>query len=65
MLVHIFGAKSFPSVAEYAPQKIAEDHSQDHSKDVLDAVCRDFYVDSTQVKRMSKELQRVLAKVGF
>lgn len=73
MLVHIFGAKSSPSVAGYSLRKTAEDHSQDHSEDVLDALCRDFYVDdllksfpdSTEAKRVTKELQSVLAKGGF
>ena len=45
MLVHIFGAKSSPSVAGYALRKTAKDNEQDFSAEVVDAVFRDFYVD--------------------
>lgn len=45
MLVHIFGAKSSPSVAGYAVRKTAKDNEQDFSSEVIDAVFKDFYVD--------------------
>ena len=45
MLVHIFGAKSLPSVAGYALRKTAKDNEQDLSAQVVDAVFKDFYVD--------------------
>ena len=45
MLVHIFGAKSSPSVAGYAMKRTAEDNKRDFSWEVVDAVWRDFYVD--------------------
>ena len=73
MLVHIFGAKSSPSVAGYALRKTATDNSHDYSQETLDAVLRDFYVDDLlksfsepeQAKRVSKELESMLAKAGF
>ena len=45
MLVHIFGAKSSPSVAGYALRRTAKDNVHDHSEAATDAVLRDFYVD--------------------
>ena len=45
MLVHIFGAKSSPSVAGYAPRKVVQDNKEDFSREVVDDVYRDFYVD--------------------
>jgi hypothetical protein len=45
MLVHIFGAKSSPSVAGYAMRRTAEDNKHDFPWEVVDAVWRDFYVD--------------------
>ena len=73
MLVHIFGAKSSPSVAGYALRRTATDNSHDYSQETLDAVLRDFYVDDLlksfsepeEAKRVSKELESMLAKAGF
>ena len=45
MLVHIFGAKSSPSVAGYALRKTAKDNEKDFSQEAVDAVLKDFYVD--------------------
>ena len=44
-VVHIFGAKSSPSVAGYALRKTAKDNEQDFSAEVVDAIFKDFYVD--------------------
>ena len=73
MLVHIFGAKSSPSVASYALRKTAQDNKQDFSQEVVDAVFRDFYVDdllksfpdSERAIEVSKQLQELLARAGF
>ena len=73
MLVHIFGAKSSPSVAGYALRRTAVDNGQDYSQETLDAVTRDFYVDDLlksfsdpeEAKKVSKELQSILAKGGL
>jgi hypothetical protein len=69
----IFGAKSSPSVAGCALRRTAVDNGQDYSKETLDAVTRDFYVDdllksfsdTEEAKKGSKELQSILAKGGF
>ena len=42
MLVHLFGVKSFSSVAGYALGKAATDNSHEFSRETLDAVLRDF-----------------------
>lgn len=73
MLVHIFGAKSSPSVAGYALRRTAKDNEHYFSSAAIDEVFRDFYVDdllksfadSEQAKVTSKELQKLLAKQVF
>ena len=73
MLVHIFGAKSSPSVAGYALRKTAKDNEQDFSAEVVDAVFRDFYVDdllksfadAERAVDLSGQLRDLLAKGGF
>ena len=73
MLVHIFGAKSSPSVTGYALRKTAKDNDQDFSPEVADAVFKDFYVDdllksfadSRRAVILSRQLQELLARGGF
>ena len=73
MLVHIFGAKSSPSVAGYALRKTAKDNEQDFSAEVVDAVFRDFYVDdllksfadAERAADLSGQLRDLLAKGDF
>ena len=73
MLVHIFGAKSSPSVAGYALRKMAKDNEKDFSQEAVDAVLKDFYVDdllksfaaSERAVKVSKQLQELLARGGF
>ena len=73
MLVHIFGAKSPPSVAGYALRRTAQDNKRDFSQDVIDAVFRDFCVDdllksfpdSEQAIVVGKQIQELLARGGF
>ena len=73
MLVHIFGAKSSPSVAGYALRKTAKDNEQDFSGEVVDAVFRDCYVDdllksfadAEHAINLSKQLRDLPARGGF
>lgn len=73
MLVHIFGAKSSPSVAGYALRKTAKDNEKDFSQEAVDAVLKDFYIDdlhksfadSECAVQVSKQLQELLARGGF
>ena len=73
MLVHIFGAKSSPSVAGYALRRTAKDNEKDFSQEAVDAVLKDFYVDdllksfadSERAVQVSKQLQELLARGGF
>ncbi len=73
MLVHIFGAKSSPSVAGYALRRTGKDNLHDYSPTTVDSVLRDFYVDDLlksfsdleEARVVSKELQSLLAKGGF
>jgi len=45
MVVHLFGAESSPSCANYALLQTAEDNSADFSPAVLNTVKCNFYVD--------------------
>ena len=45
MTVHLFGATSSPSVANYTLKKVAEDNRQRYGSKAADFVKRDFYVD--------------------
>ncbi len=73
MLVHIFGAKSSPSVAGYALRRTGKDNLHDYSPTTVDSALRDFYVDDLlksfsdleEARIVSKELQSLLAKGGF
>lgn len=73
MLVHIFGATSSPSVAEYALRRTAQDNSSEYSPDAVQAVQRDFYVDdllksfpdAEQATEVCKQIQSIVARGGF
>ncbi|XP_028415653.1 uncharacterized protein LOC114539014 [Dendronephthya gigantea] len=73
MLVHLFGAKSSPSVVGYALRRTAKDNAEDHPPEVIDAVLHDFYVDDLLKSyttpdiavSVSKKLENLLAKGGF
>ena len=45
MLVHLFGAVSSPSCANYALKETATDNKHKYEKEVIDTVNRDFCVD--------------------
>ncbi len=45
MVVHLFGAKSSPSVANFALRKTAEENRNNASVEAVNTVLRNFYVD--------------------
>ena len=45
MLVHLFGATSSPSCANFSLRKTAEDNAEDFSAEAVNTVNRNFYVD--------------------
>jgi len=45
MTCHVFGATSSPSCCNYALRRTAEDNKQHFDQNVLDSICRNFYVD--------------------
>ncbi|XP_043113913.1 uncharacterized protein LOC122358188 [Puntigrus tetrazona] len=73
MLVHIFGAVSSPSCANYALKKTAEDNEGRVSKEVLNTIRRNFYVDDCLASLPNEEaaisqiqdLRAVCATGGF
>ena len=46
MNVHLFGAKSSPSCVSYCLRRTAQDHETEYDPDVINTVCRNFYVDN-------------------
>ncbi|XP_066270881.1 uncharacterized protein [Branchiostoma lanceolatum] len=56
MTVHVFGATSSPSCANYALKRIAEDCKGKYNEEVLKALKEDFYVDDL-LKAMPTEKQ--------
>lgn len=73
MVVHIFGATSSPSCANYALKQCAKDHEEGFSPEVARTVLRNFYVDDClksvatedQALALVKELTALCAKGGF
>ena len=45
MQVHLFGATSSPSCANFSLRKTAEDNRKDFDLEVIETVNRNFYVD--------------------
>ena len=72
MLVHIFGAKSSPSVAGFALRRTV-DNKDDFPCDMVEIVNKDFYVDDFLKSfpnvecaiTTSKQLQQLLRRGGF
>lgn len=71
--VHVFGAVSSPSCANYALRKTAMDNESDFSKAATETVIKDFYVDD-MVKSMDdalhasclvREVRQLCLKGGF
>ena len=73
MLVHIFGATSSPSVANYALKQTAKDNEESTSKQVIEAIHSDFYADDFLTSVSTKEeciallheVMKVLGTRGF
>ena len=45
MTVHLFGAASSPSCANFALRRVAEDHKTEFDVETIRTVKRNFYVD--------------------
>ncbi|XP_013856523.1 uncharacterized protein LOC106512453, partial [Austrofundulus limnaeus] len=58
MTVHIFGAVSSPSCANYALRKTAADHAHSYNKQAIDTVYNNFYVDDC-LKSVATEQEAV------
>ena len=73
MTVHIFGATSSPSIANFALQKTAEDNKFNYDPEVIKTVNNNFYVDdclksvstTTDAIRQAKELRELMSEGGF
>ena len=73
MLVHIFGGRDSPCCASYALQRTALDHREEFTKEAVDTVLKDFYIDdwlkSVMYERegilLAKEVMLMLKLGGF
>ncbi|KAK3733111.1 hypothetical protein QZH41_007445, partial [Actinostola sp. cb2023] len=73
MTVHLFGAVSSPSSANYALRKICDDNESEYDSEVTDTIKRNFYVDdclrSVKTKATAIELvndiRQACAQGGF
>ena len=73
MTVHLFGAASSPSCANFALKQVAEDHKTDFDLETIQTVKRNFYVDdclksadtNERAIRLAIQLRNLLAKAGF
>ena len=73
MRVHLFGAVSSPSCANFALRKTAEDNLHEFDFEVINTVKRNFYVDDclnsvpgeNEAIRLTADLRRLLEKGGF
>ncbi len=73
MAVHVFGAVSSPSIANYALQKTAIDNRASYSKEATDAVAHNFYVDDFckscssehEAQVLAQDMKDLLAEGGF
>lgn len=73
MTVHLFGANSSPSCANFALQRTARDNSKDYSDATLQTVLKNFYVDDCltsaeteeELVKVAHEVKSMCAKGGF
>jgi hypothetical protein len=73
LTVHVFGAVSSPSCANYALRRTALDHQEQFGNEVTDTILRKFYVDDMVTSiddedvaiKLSREVREVCAKGGF
>ena len=73
MTVHIFGAVSSPSCANYTLKKVAEDQANNFYTNVIETIKRTFYVDdclksvatTEEAVILARELRATCAMGGF
>lgn len=73
MQVHLFGATSSPSCADFALRKTAKDHKADFDEETISTVNKNFYVDDclksvstiNKAVNLASQLTTLLAKGGF
>ena len=73
MNVHLFGAVSSPSCANFGLRKTAEDHTKEFDPETIDTVRRNFYMDDCvksvpgddEAVHLADVLKKLLAKGGF
>ena len=73
MTVHLFGATSSPSCANFALKKTALDNSSDFNQETVQTVLNNFYVDdclksvptTTDAIQLSTEIRELLSMGGF
>lgn len=73
MNIHLFGAVSFPGIADFALQQTGKDNSDRFSMDVLDTIKQSFYVydclelvpSIKQAVKLTKDLWEACAQGGF
>ncbi|KAL5022237.1 hypothetical protein ScPMuIL_001392 [Solemya velum] len=73
MTVHLFGATSSPSCANFSLRKTAQDNSEDFDSEIVNTVLRNFYVDdclkSVETKsegiKLVEQLCALLNRGGF
>ncbi|XP_067047856.1 uncharacterized protein [Acropora muricata] len=73
MGVHLFGAVSSPSCANFALRKAADDNLQQFDSEAINTVKRNFYVDDClksvpgegEAIRLTDDLRKLLGKGGF
>ena len=73
MKVHLFGAVSSPSIANFALKQTGRDHSDQYSNEVFNTIKNSFYVDdclksvasTSQAIKLTKGLMEACAQGGF
>ena len=73
MTVHLFGATSSPSVANFCLKRTAEIHKKEFSSEAVDSLLRSFYMDdllkstssTEQASILVQEITELLARGGF
>jgi hypothetical protein len=73
MLVHLFGATSSPSCANFALRKMAEDNANEFVPSIVDIVKKNFYVDDClksvsdeqEGVEVARKLPELLSRGGF
>lgn len=73
MTVHVFGASSSPSCANFALRKTAEDYGKEHMSESRETVLKNFYVDDClksvpnedMASRIAHDVKELCSKGGF